>query len=299
MQPKAQSAMEYLITYGWAILIIAIVLAAFFGLGVFNSNTYSPKAPPGSCSVYRPEGSGSTRYLGTEGVCSGAEPEYVAYFKGGGPGSAYSSNSYITANASAMAGANVPFTLTMWVYTSSSAQNNNMDIFGMQSYQAFELFRCGFGTYNCQLGLHRCTSADTWAYISPIMSLNRWYFVAVAVDDPNYYFQLNGNSTTDTNSNGYNNNANLVIGAQTEQCDGEAFAGYISNVQIYNSALSANQIQQLYAEGIGGVPVVLSSLVGWWPLNGNTNDYSGNNHNGNAINVTFVGNWENGYSAPS
>ena len=34
---KSQSAMEYLMTYGWAILIIAIVLAAMFTLGVFSS----------------------------------------------------------------------------------------------------------------------------------------------------------------------------------------------------------------------------------------------------------------------
>ncbi len=33
---KAQSAMEYLMTYGWAILIIAIVMVALFALGVFN-----------------------------------------------------------------------------------------------------------------------------------------------------------------------------------------------------------------------------------------------------------------------
>src|SRR5271169_2972658 len=34
---KAQSAMEYLMTYGWAILIIAVVLAALFSLNVFNA----------------------------------------------------------------------------------------------------------------------------------------------------------------------------------------------------------------------------------------------------------------------
>ena len=36
---KAQSAMEYLMTYGWAILLIAIVLAALFSLGVFSSSS--------------------------------------------------------------------------------------------------------------------------------------------------------------------------------------------------------------------------------------------------------------------
>ena len=35
---KAQSAMEYLMTYGWAILIIAVVLGALFSLGVFSSS---------------------------------------------------------------------------------------------------------------------------------------------------------------------------------------------------------------------------------------------------------------------
>ncbi len=298
MRRKAQSAMEYLMTYGWAILIIAIALASLFFLGVFNPNTFAPKAAPGACSVYRPYGPGTTQFVDTEGMCSGAIPRYVAYFKGGGVMSGYSSDSYITANVSKLAGANVPYTVTMWVYTDSNAQNTNMPFFGMQSYQAFELFRCGFGTPNCQLGLHRCTGADTWAYINPVMSLNRWYFVAVAVDQPNYYFQLNGNGTTDSNANGYVNNANVVIGAQTQQCDGNIFSGYISNVQLYDAALSSNQVHALYKEGIGGVPIQLQDLVGWWLLNGDANDYSGNNHNGNAINVTYTSNWEGGYTPP-
>ncbi len=37
---RAQSAMEYLMTYGWAILIIAIVLGALFSLGVFSSGSF-------------------------------------------------------------------------------------------------------------------------------------------------------------------------------------------------------------------------------------------------------------------
>ncbi len=37
---RAQSAMEYLMTYGWAILIIAVVLGALFSLGVFSSSSF-------------------------------------------------------------------------------------------------------------------------------------------------------------------------------------------------------------------------------------------------------------------
>ncbi len=41
MKLKLQSAMEYLITYGWAILVIAVVLAALDMLGVFNPATFA------------------------------------------------------------------------------------------------------------------------------------------------------------------------------------------------------------------------------------------------------------------
>ena len=41
MTRKAQSALEYLMTYGWAILIIVIVGAALFALGVFNPSSSS------------------------------------------------------------------------------------------------------------------------------------------------------------------------------------------------------------------------------------------------------------------
>ena len=44
---KAQSAMEYLMTYGWTILIIAVVIAVLFSLGVFNFN--SGAVASGSC----------------------------------------------------------------------------------------------------------------------------------------------------------------------------------------------------------------------------------------------------------
>ncbi len=49
---KSQSAMECLMTYGWAILIISVVLATLFQLGVF-SGVLSPRARPGQCQVVR------------------------------------------------------------------------------------------------------------------------------------------------------------------------------------------------------------------------------------------------------
>jgi len=64
------------------ILIIAVVLAALFQLGVFNPMTFAPKAPPGSCQVFRPNGPGTTSFINLEGICSGELPQYVAHFNG-------------------------------------------------------------------------------------------------------------------------------------------------------------------------------------------------------------------------
>jgi len=43
MMRKGQAAMEYLMTYGWAILVIVIVLAALLYLGVFNIAGRTPE----------------------------------------------------------------------------------------------------------------------------------------------------------------------------------------------------------------------------------------------------------------
>ena len=48
MFKKGQAAMEFLMTYGWAILVVLIALGALFYLGVFNpktGNSYQVTAP--------------------------------------------------------------------------------------------------------------------------------------------------------------------------------------------------------------------------------------------------------------
>src|SRR5271157_255997 len=69
---------------------------------------------------------------------------------------------------------------------------------------------------------------------------------------------------------------------------GRYFNGIISNVQLYGTALQPSQIQTLYQEGISGLPISGNSLAGWWPLNGNANDLSGNNNNGVPTNVVYA-----------
>ena len=44
---KGQAALEYMMTYGWAILVVIVVLGALWQMGVFNA----PATPPG-CSGF-------------------------------------------------------------------------------------------------------------------------------------------------------------------------------------------------------------------------------------------------------
>ena len=84
-------------------------------------------------------------------------------------------------------------------------------------------------------------------------------------------------------------NAIMVIGSGSSHTYN--FGGLISNFQVYNTSLSAAEVQGLYVEGIGGAPTRLQNLLGWWPLNGNSNDYSGNGNNGAQINVLYPSTW--------
>ncbi len=290
---KLQSAMEYLMTYGWAILIIAIVLAALFQLGVFDSSTFTPKAPPGSCQVFRPNGPYTTQFISTEGVCNGELPQYVARIGG--------QTQVITVQGITKTTPNT--TVTVWFNAYSIATSGD-------SWNRM----LGYGASSDCTGHHmflimQQTSIYFWGGCDDVgesysFSFDKWYFgaftysaspagnfIALYIDG-----QIVGSPTSITAINlstinqfdiGYNFNGN-----------GYGFNGTMANVQVYGTSLSSNEIEALYLEGIGGAPISLQNLVAWYPLNGNAQDYSGNNNNGKSTNVTFTSSWEGGYAPP-
>ena len=60
----------------------------------------------------------------------------------------------------------------------------------------------------------------------------------------------------------------------------DTFNGMISNVQLYNRALTPSQIQNIYDSGPSGIPIQNDNIIGWWPLDGTVDDYSGYGNNG-------------------
>jgi hypothetical protein len=282
---KAQSAMEYLMTYGWAILIIAVVLGALFQLGVFNANNFAPKAPPGACQVFRPNGPGTTSFINLEGVCSGELPQYVSSFNGGNEG--------INTTTVLIANTIKAFTISAWIYVLPSATNQRMVVAG-EPDAGVGVFALAFSNYPYLYFGVECYGNDGATVVNP----GAWYNIVGVYNSGVGSTFVNGvNETHGSFSLGPN--TPFAIGNGGAGCGGaNSFIGQIANVQLYNTSLSASEIQALYLEGIGGAPIDLQNLVGWWPLNGNANDYSGNGNNGQATGVTYTGSWTSGYTPP-
>jgi hypothetical protein len=268
---KLQSAMEYLMTYGWAILIIAVVLGVLFQLGVFNSSSFSVRAPPGVCQVLR-----TSAAVNLVGQCSGILPQYVSKINGG-----------------STAGTTIPlvlatsFSYSLWLsYLGPSTVTqwpvpfgNNPHVwtgFRGDSYGAVVYFE--YGKYPTCDGV-----SGHFTSIGPSQSLSdkKWHNLAVTYNGFLLSFYFDGSLV------GIASQTGLCAGLTSYNIGGY-LNGTLANAQIYNSSLAANDIVALYSEGIGGAPIYLQNLVGWWPLNGDAKDYSGYNNNGAPTGVSYV-----------
>jgi hypothetical protein len=273
---KAQSAMEYLITYSWALLIIAVALASLYALGFFDTNTFAARAQPGGCQVFRPYGPGTQQLVNFQGVCGTAIPKTVALFNG---------NSKITVANSVYLALTNQLTVTAWVYASSPA-SATQSVVSKPGVFSLNTITSWF-TVTFSPGASSTTTAN---YPGP----GGWHFVAAT-------YNKNANAMTTciyvdgsligscgSQSPNLNNNGNITIGS--------GFSGKMSNLQLYNASLNSNQIYTMYVRGIGAPPLVLQYLTGWWPLNSDMNDYSGNLDNGFSNTISFSAAWTGGYT---
>ena len=258
-------------TYGWSILIVAVVLGALSFLGVFNPMTFTPKATAGGCQVVKNSELGISNL---EGSCNNQVPQYVAQFNN-------RSRSYVDIPYSTSINNMASATASVWVKISGGTLI--LSIAGTGS-SAAQIYYSG-GDIVIQ-GAYSTLYINRHPYSSGAFqpTLNQWYNIIVIFSSPPH---TSYDSQIGTQCNGLGGTA----------CN-DYFNGVISDVQIYNTSLSQNEVTALYDEGIGGAPIDLQNLVGWWPLNGNADDYSGNNNNGVQTNVVFSSSWISSYTAP-
>jgi hypothetical protein len=281
---KAQAAIEYLTTYGWAILIIVAAAGILYSLGVFNSGSFSGKSTPGACQVYRPYGPGTIQLVNLQGVCNAEQPRAVGFFNGQNSNINFSNSQYMD-NPTQL-------TVSMWMYANGIVPVSQ-SVFG-QDHSGAAVF-----TFP--------TTSDGWAHIVfsilstgktlsvPYSGIKTWHNVVATYNGVTMSIYVDGVLSGSMAATG--NIAwvmqNLTLGSVLNT---QYFAGRISNVQIYNASLSANQINSQFIRGIGAPPQVLQNLVGWWPLNADVVDYSGNGNNGVTNSIFFSTTWNNGYT---
>ncbi len=291
MMNRAQSAMEYLITYGWAILVIAVVFILLFSMGVFNPNTFAPKAKPGSCQVTRPSGQGTLAGAGEVGTCTNQIPQYVAQFNA-------QKTTNLTISSTGIIKGN-KFTWVYWARILGPSIDISNGVLMAQGWTTMQGCSMTGGSEVLEVQANSIPSVSNSIACSSLGGT--WIQYAATYNGAIATMYIDGKWAGDfAVSDNIASGATTVGGAEVVYTAYNAFAfnGMISNVQVYNTSLSANDIATLYANGIGADPINIRNLVGWWPLNGNANDYSGNGYTGISSNVVYNSNWYSYYQQP-
>ncbi|MGA2800135.1 MAG: LamG domain-containing protein [Candidatus Micrarchaeaceae archaeon] len=287
--PRAQSAMQYLITYGWAILVIVVVFSLLYTLGFFKSGFSVAGTPPGSCKVFRPNGPKTLQFISLQGTCNSEKPESVGQFSGG--------NNYVVVNSKFFQGNS--FTILAWVYWPPGTNFAPSDL--GYAWSGPGVVDQGFGMFSRSDDWYLNFYADDLA-CSTGPAAGQWYQFGSSWNSATKLqtIWVNGAAACSRTSTGsLVTGMPLIIGSGSGSWDTPAYmGGSIADVQVYNASLSANEIQQMYYRGIGGDPINIQNLVGWWPLNGDTLDYSGNGNNGVPSGMSFSDTWASSYTPP-
>ncbi len=191
------------------------------------------------------------------------------------------------------------FTFSTWIYgygpttggeTIANSSNNNNDA-------GFDLLfsKLGNGQSDYILSMAPCCNNRLpWPNGVESFPLNTWEMVTAEYNTTTGIASVYLNSTLFVSKNvgkGLNVAQLLPIYLGSNSVSGGptySFNGLMSDAQLYNTSLNNGQISSLYSEGIAGAPIQSSTLVAWWPLNGNANDYSGNGNNGFTYNLTYT-----------
>jgi hypothetical protein len=294
---KAQSSMENLAPYGWVLLILILLLAALWQAGVFNTSHQAPREQPGSCKVSKQMVFGSGVQVSMVGSCGNMLPKFVAQFSG--------TNSYIGIPYYGTLYPAQSITVSLWFKTTepiiTTSQLLNTASIGTDCVDGAYCMRMAnssiyFGVRTPSGGWQSTYAASTQLQSAQQINGGNWNNVVGVYDGSKVYIYWDGTLENSVAATG----AMLLDTNDITVADtfGENYQGSISNVQIYNISLSASEVQKLYDEGIGGVPLPLPNIEGWWPLNGDVVDYSGSGLNGGLTGVVMNSSWSSGYMTP-
>ena len=242
-------------------------------LGGNATTTVSAIPGLGNCNTAAQCNSNSLQhlYLSNAPLSLGSSSITAAQFNG--------QNSYESISSSKLGlSAGSQLTITAWVYPTNSnegaiiSQTSPGILFSMSSTQI-----------NFWANVNNAQSTITYA-----VPQNNWVFMAVTYSDSSgavtYYVNGIPVGTGSLATNQMSASTQSYLGTNADS--NRFLGGDLANVQFYNSVLSSSAIKSLYLGGMSASPL-LSNVIGWWPLNGNANDYSGGGSNGVPTNVAY------------
>ena len=166
--------------------------------------------------------------------------------------------------------------VSAWVKTTVSNANMTILMYGSGANNNFFIFRI----LNGQLGL--AFYANDHDFTATGLTDGNWHHVVGTYDGSLAKLYLDGNLIGTGSAGAVSTNAsNVGIGAYNNGIDA-LFNGSIDQVRMYNTALSASDVTNLYNES--SVPT--ANLVAHYKLDGNANDSAGS-YNGTATSITY------------
>ena len=217
-------------------------------------------------------------------VAQGIQGGYAAYFNG------VSSNILIPSSTPLeLANSVKSYTISAWLKLNSETSKMDVINYGLAGQYGYVIGIGGISPCGgTQVKVTKWGVADIC--IGSYPQDTKWHFITLEYNSIGTFLYIDGvlNGQSSNNAGIKGGISPLLFGTGSD-VPGNAgnFNGIIANVQIYNTSLTQNQIRTLYNEGIFGSPVQSNSIVGWWPLDGNSYDYSGNANYAQYSNVIF------------
>jgi len=192
----------------------------------------------------------------------------VAYFNGG--------YSYVNVPTNSIVQPTSSITLVVWARTTGSGINAPRAIMIDDAVNYIDMCYQGATLGSLEVGGSQQLITGLGSCPSP----GKWNQYVLTYDGANGRLYVNGVLTGNALMSGSLTYPGCGIYIGSYCPDGYTFNGLMADAQIYGNALTQSQVQQLYLNGMESPPVSNANLLGWWPLNGNANDLSGNGQNG-------------------
>lgn len=176
------------------------------------------------------------------------------------------------------------FTITLWVNATDKSygagEGKIFDIRG--SGTGYLIFRVNSTNFNFYL------FNGTEAQFNVARTVGQWIHVAYVYDGSNLRGYINGNQVGSASRTGTVSSGNFgCLGREYNASATSQFDGKMDDLAIFSTALSADQIKELYEGRFIGEAWPQSGLVAGYHLNGSSTDFSGNNNHGTDTAVTY------------